>query len=158
MNYLASLASLTDKKSFQTGILYSWRCLLNISRLKRLYIDMTTMGIAEGESLSIFSASHTKNQFYGQSRHFNFEKWRHNTYENLFTLTLTHNNLFPYRIVITYIYLVKKSSSGHGSTRVMSSNTVFRPLHLTRLLYLMNWKHFSWNKLILEEAPLILIN
>ena len=41
---------------------------------------------------------------------------------------------------------------GHGSTRGISSNTVCRALNLFNLLYLINWRHFSWKKLIFEEV------
>ena len=52
----------------------------------------------------------------------------------------------------------KKALLGHGSTGGISSNTVCRALNLFNLLYLINWKHFSWKKLIFEEVALILMN
>ena len=73
-----------------------------------------------------------------------------------FTLTLTHDDLLQNSHNI-YI-LGKKALLGHGSTRVMSSNTVCRALNLFKLLYLLNWKHFYWKKLIFEEVALILMN
>ena len=62
-----------------------------------------------------------------------------------------------YKCWNTYI-LGKKALLGHGSTRGISSNTVCRALNLFNLLYLINWKHFSWKKLIFEEVALILMN
>ena len=67
-----------------------------------------------------------------------------------FTLTLTHNDLLQNSHDI-YI-LGKKALLGHGSTRGISSNTVCRALNLFNLLYLINWRHFSWKKLIFEEV------
>ena len=52
------------------------------------------------------------------------------------------------------IFWVKKALLGHGSTRVMSSNTVCRALNLFKLLYLLDWKHFYRKKLIFEEVAL----
>ena len=69
-----------------------------------------------------------------------------------FTLTLTHDDLLQNSHNI-YI-LGKKALLGHGSTRVMSSNTVCRALNLFKLLYLLNWKHFYRKKLIFEEVAL----
>ena len=58
-----------------------------------------------------------------------------------------------YRCWNTYI-LSKKASIGHGSTSVMSLNTVCRPLNLINLLHVMSSKHLSWKSRFLTRLHL----
>ena len=119
-----------------------------------------------GTPVNFFFRSHTKINFMTKVGTSQLYDWHILSKEGTvhtkkcFTLSLTHNDLseIPYRIAIIPLFWVKKGLLGHGSTRGISSNTVCRALNLFNLLYLINWKHFSWKKLIFEEVALILMN